>query len=483
MKEKKQKTHPASRAPFPRLTSKQCRKVHEASLEILERIGVRIDLLEAVSLLQNAGTKIDEKSRAHIPAHLVEQALNTAPKKVILFDRRQNPALDLSGHRCFYGPGSDCLNIIDHRSGQRRKPQLRDVQEAVRLCDALPNIDFVMSMLLPEDVDTSIADRYQMEAMLTCTTKPIIFVAYDYRGCVDAVEMAEAAAGSAEALMKKPNIACYINVISGLWHNQESLQKLLFLSSKNLPAVYIPSSTAGVTSPVTPAGAMALDHAGTLTGVVLSQLRREGAPIIVSGMPPGHLDMRTMVSTYCEPERGLVQALAHFLRLPMFSLGGAAEAKVPDQQAAAEAALSLMAETLAGGQLIHDLGYLESGLTFSPAQLSVCDEIVSWIKGFLREFELSEESLGLDVIAEVGPEGQFLNQKHTRDHYRSRWYPQLFERENYDAWARKGEKTLIDRASERVEHLLAEHRPEPLAAAVRKKICQTVLEAENRQNR
>lgn len=481
MKKGNQKTQTTNRAPFPRLTSGQCRKIHEASLEILERIGIRIDLPEAKDLLQKAGAKIDEKSRTHIPPHLVEQALKTAPKEVILFDRQGDPAIDLSGHRCFYGPGSDCLNIIDHRSGERRKPQLRDVQEAVRLCDALPNINFVMSMLLPEDVDTAIADRYQMEAMLTSTTKPIIFVAYDYEGCVDCVEMAEAAAGSAEDLQKKPNIACYINVISGLWHNQESLQKLLYLSSKNLPAVYIPSSTAGVTSPVTPAGAMALDYAGTLTGVVLSQLRREGAPIIISGMPPGHLDMRTLVSTYCEPERGLAQALAHSLRLPMFSLGGAAEAKVPDQQAAAEAALSLMVETLAGGHLIHDLGYLESGLTFSLAQLTVCDEIVSWIKGFLKEFELSEESLALDTIAEVGPEGQFLDKKHTRNHYRSRWYPRLFERENYDTWAQKGEKTLIDRASERVEQLLSEHQPDPLSAAIQKKICQTVLRAETKK--
>jgi trimethylamine--corrinoid protein Co-methyltransferase len=460
--------------PFPKISEEKSKKIHAASLEILKKVGVRLELKEAVDLLKKAGAKIKNDGMVCVPPKLVEEALRTAPKMVTLFNRHGHPVMPIKDHVCFYGPGSDCLNIIDHVDGGRRKPMLRDVVDGAVLCDALEQIDFVMSMVLPSDVDMTIADRYQMEIMLAHTSKPIIFVSYEFAGCVDCVEMAEAVAGGIDTLQKRPNIACYINVISGLLHNKDALQKLLYLSSKKIPALYIPSSTGGVTSPITPAGSLAMDYAGVLAGVVLSQLQQEGAPIIIPGMAPGQLDMRTMISTYCEPERGQGQSMAHFYGLPMFSLGGASEAKVVDQQAAAEAALTLMSETLAGGNIIHDLGYLESGLTFSFAHLMICTEIVSWIKGFLKEISVDDDSLALDLIAEKGSDGQYLDTEHTHSHFRERWYPDLFERKTYDAWVYDGEKTLAQRAGERVERILEEHNPEPLPQDVMDKLREIV---------
>jgi trimethylamine--corrinoid protein Co-methyltransferase len=463
---------------FPRLSEEQCRKMHEASLEILERIGVRLDLEEAVLMLKKAGAKVTDDNLVCVPSILVEKALVRAPKRVTLYDRQGSPAMPVEGHRCYYGPGSDCLNIIDHRTEERRKPKLKDVVEGVILCDSLLNLDFVMSMVLPTDVNTAIADRYQMEAMLNYSTKPIIFVSYELSGCIDAVEMAEAVVGSAEALKQKPMIACYINAVSGFRHNKEALQKLLYMASKNLPSLYLPSSTAAITSPVTPAGSVALDYAGVLVGLVLSQLKQEGTPVIVSGMPSGGtFDMKTLVTSYCEPERTISQAVSHFYDLPMFSIGGASEAKTVDSQAAAEAALSLVVETLAAGNIIHDLGYLESGLTFSFVQLALCDEIVSWIKAFTKEFEVNDENLALDVIAEVGPAGEFLKTKHTLKHYRERWYPRLFERANYESWLEKGGKTLTERASEKITRILVEHKPEPLPVKTAEKLRKIVQKA------
>lgn len=453
--------------------------MHWTSLEILERMGVRLHLEEAIHLLKKAGANVTDGNLVRVPSNLVEKALATVPKRLVLYDRLGNPVMPVEGHRCFYGPGSDCLNIIDHRSETRRKPVVKDLIEGVILCDSLSNIDFVMSMLLPSDVDEAIADRYQMEAMLNYTTKPIIFVTYEFEGCIDAVKMAEVVVGGPEALRQNPLVACYINVPSGVLHNKDSLKKLLFLASKNLPVLYIPSSTAGATGPVTPAGAAALDYAGVLVGLVLSQLKREGSPFVVSGIPPGHLDMRTLVGTYCEPERGITQAMAHFYGLPMFSIGGASESKTLDLQAAAEAALSLTVETLAGGHIIHDMGYLESGLTFSFAQLVICDEIVSWIKAFAKGFEVSDESLALEVIAKVGPEGQFLNTKHTLKHYRERWYPSLFDRATYESWQEKGGKTLTERAAERIELILTEHKPEPLPLKVKENLRKIVQKAKS----
>ena len=290
-------------------------------------------------------------------------------------------------------------------------------------------------------------------------------------GCLDAVQMAEEVAGGPEALRQKPIVACYINAVSGLLHTKEALEKLLYLASKNLPCLYLPSSTAAVTSPVTPAGNVALDYAGVLTGLVLAQLKTEGTPVIVSGMPPGGtFDMRTLVTSYCEPERTIMQALSHYYNLPMFSIAGATESKTVDSQAATEAAMSLVVETLAGGNIIHDLGYMESGLTYSFVQLALCDEIVSWIKGFLKKFEVNDETLALDVIAEVGPHGQHLKTKHTLKHYKERWYPNFFERLNYETWLDRGGKNFSERASEKIEMILGEHKPDPLPPDVQKKL-------------
>jgi trimethylamine--corrinoid protein Co-methyltransferase len=154
----------------------------------------------------------------------------------------------------------------------------------------------------------------------------------------------------------------------------------------------------------------------------------------------------------------------------MFSIAGASESKSADLQAAAEAALSLVVESLAGGNIIHDLGYLESGLTFSFIQLALCDEITSWIKGFMKRFEVSDEALALDVIEKMGPDGQYLGTKHTKDHYRERWYPGLFERADYGTWLKNGGKDFSERARVKIDKILGEHKPAPLPPDIQARI-------------
>jgi trimethylamine--corrinoid protein Co-methyltransferase len=463
---------------FPQHTRNDCRKINEASLEILERVGVRLHLDEAVSLLEKAGAKVTDGNLVRIPFRLVERALNTVPKQVTLHDREGLPAMQLDGAKSYCGPGSDCLNLLDHRTGVRRKPVLKDVHEGLILCDALPNIDFVMSLLLPTDVDGTIADRYQLQLILNTTRKPLIFVAYEFQGCLDAVEMLQAVVGGVEALKTKPIAACYINVPSGLVHNEDSLRKVLYLSKIGVPSLYIPSSAGGVKSPVTPAGTVAFDNAGVLAGLVLSQLSEEGSPVIIPGMTGGTFDMKTMVQSYCEPERTLAHALARFYGLPMFGLGGASESKAADGQAAAEAALTLLVDFLGGSHLIHDLGYLESGLTFSFSQLLLCDEIVSWIRALLQRTEVSSRTLAVDVIESVGPEGQFLETDHTLDFFRERWYPGLFDRSPFETWTERGSKDFVDRAKERIDEIIAAHEPVPLSESVQKELQRVVERAE-----
>ncbi|MDF1500051.1 MAG: trimethylamine methyltransferase family protein [Anaerolineales bacterium] len=449
--------------PFGRLPEEQCEQIHAASLQILERTGVRLYDQEAIDLIKRGGAEVSDGNRARIPRKLVEWALKSAPTEFNLYDRHHQDPLHLRAGQSYYGPGSDCMTIIDHHTNERRLPTRQDVRDGIKLCDALANIDFVMSMFLPSDVDYRLTDRYQMLVMLTETTKPILYVTNDFKGCVEALAMAELVSGGPEAFRAKPTAAGYINVTNGLNHNQEALEKLLYLAGKGVPLLYIPSAMGGIAGPITPAGSVTLANAGVLVGLLLSQLKREGTPFIMTAMAGNALDMRTMVSAYGQPEpKRLAFAMGHYYDLPMFGIGGCSNSKLVDQQATSEAALTLMSDTLGGATLIHDIGYLESGLCGSLAYLVICEEMVSWIKKMTAPVEIDPETLSVDLIDAVGPDGQFLDSEHTFKHFRKRWYPQLFDYRSYDQWQAVGGYSLGDRASQAVDRIIGEHRPDPL---------------------
>lgn len=464
------------------LSEDQLKELHSASLEILERVGVRFFDEEAVTLMKHAGCPVEDGNLIKIPPWLVERSLRSAPKRIVLCDREGQRTLPLEGRHCFFGPGSDCLNIVDHRSRQRRKAVLQDVLDGVRVCDYLANIDFVMSMFYPSDVEQKLAELLQMEIMLLNTKKTIVFVTQTFEACVGAIEMAEEVAGGSEALRLHPSVVCYVNVTTPLLHNKESLQKLLFLSEKGLPFVYVPAVRRGITSPMTIAGSMALNNSGGLAGVVLSQLKREGTPIILcAGGAVMIMDMRTMGTAYAAPDGRLYEAglPAYYYDLPRWGLAGCSDSKSVDQQAAIEAALTLMVDVQNGCHLIHDLGYLEGGLSGSLEMLVICDEIVAWIKRLMQEMEINEETLALDLIAEVGPNGQFLDTDHTLRHFREDWAPNLMNRQIYENWLAAGETTLRERANQKVEKILENHEILELPDDIKKKVKTVIRKAAN----
>jgi trimethylamine---corrinoid protein Co-methyltransferase len=456
---------------FRKLSDDQLERLHHASLEILDRTGVRLYDPEALDLLKKKGISVEESNRVHIPPSLVEWALTVAPRRAELCNRNGQRVMPLEHNNVFYGPGSDCPNVIDLHSGERRPGTLQDIVDATIVCDALPNIDFLMSFCIASDLPQETADRHQMRAMLMNSTKPILFVTTEFDGCTDVIKMAEAVAGGEEQLRHNPICACYINVTHPMRHNQEALQKLLFLAGKGLPTTYTPVVLRGATGPVTAAGAIALANAGELAGLVLAQLKREGAPVILTGGVNDMLDMRTTVDAYADPtNRVMLVELAHRYGLPIFGLTGCSDSKLPDEQAAAEAAFSIMLETLAGAQMAHDVGYLEGGMCNSIEQIVICEELIGYTKHFMRPLEISDETLALDLIDQIGPDGDYLSSDHTRKYYRQDWYPKLFDRRNFEDWQRSGGKTLRQRAREKALKILETHTPEPLPADIQARI-------------
>ena len=169
-----------------------------------------------------------------------------------------------------------------------------------------------------------------------------------------------------------------------------------------------------------------------------------------------------MVCSYGAPEKDLLSAawadIAHYYKLPCFGIGGTSASKAVDQQASSEAALTLITSTLAGAQLIHDVGFLESGATTALTQIVICHEIIAWIKKYMKGLVIDEESLALHVVAEVGIDGDFVDTDHTFRHFTEDEYPELRDHKRYDSWFRQGATTLKDRAKDKVEKIIVENQ-------------------------
>jgi trimethylamine--corrinoid protein Co-methyltransferase len=456
---------------FRSLSDDQLSLLHEASLEIMARTGMRFYEHEALDLFRKAGADISEGNLVRFPPHLVEWAVRSAPKNITLFDRTGQRAMALGGYRSYFGPGSDCSYIYDLDTGQRRKAVLQDTVDAVRLADALPNLDFVMSMFLPSDVSDNRYERRQIAIMLQESTKPVVFVGMEASSTVYALEMAAAVAGGLDQLQRYPFVVNYVNVVSAFKHNEQSVKRLLYAAERNLPTIYAPGKARGTMAPITVAGALALGNAGQLAGLVLSQLKREGSPFLRSKPGGDGMDMRSMVRLYSSPDGGpFGWDLAHYYCLPTFGAAGASDAKVFDAQAAAEAALALFDEMLNGVNLIHDVGYLDCATTGSLEFLIFCNEVIGWLRRYFRKLEISEETLALDLIHKVGPDGHFIDSRHTLRHVREDWVPSLFDRLDYHRWAAQGATTLRQRANQHVREIIESHRAEPLPGDVQESI-------------
>ncbi|WP_373500575.1 trimethylamine methyltransferase family protein [Desulfococcus sp.] len=457
-------------AHYARMGRQECEKIHMATLEILERTGVDVHDEQAREILIGGGARADG-IRVRIPEFMVARALAQVPRRLTLYDRNKQPAIRAWGYRTYYGGGSDCLNILDHRTGLRRKPVLQDVIDAVTVMDALPEIDFVMSLFLPSDVDQQIYDRYQMEVMLNHTTKPIVFVSPDFEGCRAAVEMCEAVAGGEEAFRRHPFATCYINVTSGLTANQEALRKCIYLAEKGLPQLWIPLNAGGVNSPATTAGCMASMNAGILTGVVLAQLVREGSPVAVPGWNGGPYNLKTMVGNYVlADEQGVPTAMGKYYGLPVFGLGGATDAKVLDQQAGMEITVSLMTALIHGANIVHDVGFMDAGLQGSLQLQVIANETIGFLRAATRGVVVDDETLALDVIDELGPTGSYLQHPHTLRHYKEPFHSRLFDKGPYSLWLKKGGMTMEQQAATAIDEILKKHRTEPLPEEVRRAI-------------
>lgn len=443
-------------------TNDQLEEIHFAALEILNRIGVRVYSEEALELLRKGGARINGDI-AKIPAFMVQDALSSAPCKISIGTRDGKRAMQLQKNSIHFGTGSDTPFVYDLFTGERRTSKKSDVVNYARLSDALQNIDFVMSLALASDVPTLLSYKHHFEAMVTNTTKPICFTAHNAQDLKDIIEMAEVAIDGAENLVANPFIFAYLEPTSPLVHSQEAIEKLMICAEKNVPAIYAIAILGGASGPVTQAGAIAQGIAEMLSGLVIHQLKCKGAPIIFGG-GARPMNMTTMGCPYGGPEPDLgriaVVKMAQYYNLPSFTTSGCSDAQVFDQQAGMEIGFSLLSAGLAGGNLIHDLGYLGMGMTSSMESLLLCNETAGIVKHFLRGIEINEETLAFDTIEKVGPGGNYLTEEHTFKNFRNQIFDtKLLNRNGYDKWAQNGAYSFKDMANKKAQEILENHKP------------------------
>ncbi|MFB3891709.1 MAG: trimethylamine methyltransferase family protein [Phycisphaerae bacterium] len=447
-------------------------KLHEDTMVVLEDVGVEVMHDEALALLAGAGASVDGR-RARIPRRMVEEAIKSAPKAAAVYDRDGRPAMKLSSGHVYFGTGSDVVWYDDPAAGRRMPTSRESIAAITRLSDALPNIDFVMSMGVAHGTPAGRLDQTHFALMVENTAKPIIFTSQSRASMADIIAMATAVRGGPEALRGKPFCILYAMPTSPLLHTQEALDVVMLAARAGIPVIYVPGAICGGTGPVTIAGSAILGNAETLSGLVIHQLFAAGAPF-VHGPIASPLDMRTMVNLYNGPASMLAYAagseLARRYRLPAFQIGGASDSKVFDQQAASEAAMSLMTAALTGGTIIHDVGYLESGLQASPCLLTWCDEVIDQIRFMLRGVAVSDEDDLVGAIRDVGPRGSFLTHESTLTRFReSLWEGRLHDARPFDQWA-AGSADALARARQRTLEILATHQPKPLDADVRARL-------------
>ena len=465
------------------LQKEQIAQILEASRKILEETGVKIYSDKARKLLIDAGCTAEDVL-VKIPRSLVEKALKTAQSNVDIYDRLGNLRMSLGGRNCYFGSGPTCPSFLDPITGKHRKAVKQDAADTAKVADALKNIHFVMSLCTVGDQTAQLADLHEVHAMLQNTTKPIVSWSFNQDNLSEMIEMCEVVAGSLESLQEKPFLIVYAEPTTPLIHTKEALEKVMLLAEKKVPCIYSPGMVLGGTAPVTISAALSIGVADSLTGLLISQLVNPGAPFITSagGCP---MDMKTMQCSYGGPEMALLYMAStevyHFLDLPIFGLAGATDAKIVDAQAGVEAAFQIMLAKGSGANLIHDVGFMDLGMTGSIEYMVLCDEIISMTERYFQGVAVDAEHLGTDMVKKVGPGGNFLTQKHTMRYFKEEiWSGELSDRQCRSAWEKKGSTSMTERAVEKMKKILATHKCVPLESAVQEKVDAILVKAEER---
>ena len=466
------------------LSKEELHDIYLAILDVLENHGVKFQDEDALKLLQSVGAAVDFKTQiARLPEYVVEDSLKKAPKVVRLCGRDPEEDFVIEGKKVYFGSVGGATVLADRRTGERRWSRTEDMAETAKVCDALENIDYTMGLFTPMDAPREVQGLYEQDAVMSNTVKHSIIFAYHGREVTrKQIEVAKLIAGGEDELRKRPIVTMYDEPSSPLIVGKEYVEALMEWAKEGLPLVYAPCPMAGATAPITLAGEVVSGMAESIAGNVLTQATRPGTPFIF-GFVPLVMDMRTSLCSYGSPEDillGVSEAqLAHYLEIPLWGTGGCTDSKTLDAQAFVEASMNLSGAALCGQNLIHDIGLIEAAKGGSQELIVICDEIIGMLKRMSRGVRVDEDTLAVEEINHVAHGGSFLGIKHSLEHFNTEFrISKIMDRSfAYETWKKADGKTMLEKATERVQKILSDHQVEPIPRDVRTQIEQIKKDA------
>ena len=461
---------------FQLLSKEQKERIHLASLKILEEVGVLIQSDAALKLVAGAGADVDAKKNiARIPQHLVNEALVKAPSTITMFSRDGKHNLVLEGNRVHFDPGSSTYYLLDSETLEIRRPISKELADMVRLVDGLEHIQAQSTALVVSDVPSTVVDRYRLFIVLKNSPKTIVTGSFGAGGLLDMKDMLAAVVGSDDELARRPLAIFDVCPSAPLKWGDFIAQDVMDCAKYGVPAEILPMPQLGLTGPVTLAGSLAQLNAEFLSGLVISQLSKPGAPVIYGGSPTT-FDMR-----YCTARLGAIETvmlgcayaqMGKFYGLPTHMYLGLSDTKVVDAQAGLESATGILLGALAGINVISGPGMLDLENCMSYEKLVIDDVICGMAERLVRGVEINDATLALDVIKRVGAGGDFLGDKHTLEWFKKELYipPDVIDRQDLKAWKELGSKDTFKRAKETAKKMINESKPEPLPADIERNL-------------
>jgi len=461
--------------------------IHSASLEVLEKTGIKIVHGESIlKMLKDNGCTVDfKKGLVQFPSYVVEEALKKTPKTVVMYGR--NPKYDskLDGRHIYFTTDTETTNTVDLSTGEWRPSTLDDLEKLTRVTDALESYAAGGHLTTALDKPNNVRCLYDYAAALNNTEKPCGWSVYppelasqltDYQ-----LEIATAVAGSEKKLRERPVGDGGFCTESPLKFEGRYVELALKLAKLGFPCSVASMPLGGATAPITFAGSLVMTNSEVLSGVCTVQLASPGTSTSVLYLM-GNLDMKTGLWGQ-GPEEGLLCAgaveVARYYGFRVAVNGFNAASKMSGAQTSYEKTLSTLLPVLAGADIVYGAGSLEGGMAASFEELVMDEEICRAVLKSVQGIEVNDETLAVDVIDKVGPGGHFLAEKHTLKHFKEvLFFSELTDRRSYDAWKKAGGKSMVKRARERAEEILKEHWPTPLDKDVQKEISEIIGRAE-----
>jgi trimethylamine---corrinoid protein Co-methyltransferase len=459
------------------LSEIEIHKIHGASLTVLERTGIQIHASEARDIFKQAGARVDEaNNRVYIPRAMLEDAIALAANQFVLAGRDPRHDLQIGGERVYLGTGGAAIQVLD-LDGKMRESNLADIARIGRLVDALDNIHFYLRPVVARDIPKEALDINSAFAALSSTSKHVMTAAFKVNTARQIIDMAAMIMGSKAAYEERPILsftACW--VISPLRYAADTVEVMIELIRQNIPVAMSSAPQSGSTSPAALAGTLVQINAEQLSGVVLANLVRPGAKVLM-GYVPSVSDIRTGNFIGGAPEFALMNAaaaqLGHFYSIPVYNSSALTDSKVPDVQSGYEKGLTSAAAALAGSNYIHhSAGFLASMVCVAYEQYVIDDDINGSVMRLVRGIEVNEDTLSVDVIDQVcRNDGHYIGAQQTLDLMNSEYYyPHTGDRSGIEQWEQRGALDMRARARQRARHILETHQPEGIDPQVERAI-------------